>query len=74
MRVLAGEADLPAPGLPIAGPAVTMALPQDWQRMTDCITPGLAAGSGGLAIGALCWCHLAGEAGEGGEANRLSAL
>jgi len=33
--------------------------------MTDCITPGLAA-EVGLGNRALCWCHLAGEAGEGG--------
>jgi hypothetical protein len=46
MSVLAGEADLPALGPPTAGPAVTIALPQAGQRMTGCIAPDLAAGSG----------------------------
>ena len=46
MRVLAGEAGLLAPRPPPAGAAVTIALPQAWQRVTDCIDPGLAAGSG----------------------------
>jgi hypothetical protein len=46
MRVLAGEAGLPAPGPPTTEAAVTMALPHAWHTMTGRVSPALVAGSG----------------------------